>query len=52
MLRYAVVLVLALLAACSTREEWEVACRGYGFTPGTDGFATCVQQQAMAERSR
>ena len=47
--------VLALtLASCVSPEELrredEAACGGYGFQPGTDAFASCLQQESLARR--
>ena len=43
---------MALLSACTTPEE---KCSSYGFTPGTDQFASCnmyvSQQKAQARRA-
>lgn len=49
-------LVLAVLAGCSTPEERAAGrlrfdtekCTGYGFTPGTDGFAQCRMRMEQA----
>ena len=50
-----VVCVLALaLALCVSpeelRQEDEAACTGYGFHPGTDAFASCLQKESLARR--
>ena len=42
------------LAACVTPEELrredETRCSGFGFHPGTDAFANCLQQESLARR--
>ena len=50
-----VVLALALsLASCVSPEELrredEATCAGYGFHPGTDAFASCLQKESLARR--
>ena len=46
-----VVLALAL-ASCVSREELrredEATCTGFGFHPGTDAFASCLQKESLA----
>jgi hypothetical protein len=32
------------------RREDEATCAGYGFHPGTDAFATCLQRESLARR--
>ena len=49
-------LVCALaLASCVSAEELrredEVTCAGYGFHPGTDAFAACLQRESLARRA-
>ena len=50
------VLALALaLASCVSPEELrrgegEATCTGYGFLPGTDAFANCLQKESLAWR--
>lgn len=50
----AAVAVLAALAGCATQAELrqhdEAQCTSYGFKAGTDAFASCVQQEALARR--
>jgi hypothetical protein len=29
------------------KAQMEASCRTYGFTPGTDAFAACMQQEMM-----
>ena len=45
---------LASLAACVSPEELrredEAACVGYGFQPGTNDFAACLQRESLARR--
>ena len=44
MRNFVVLAVLALIVSgCITFRE---ACVGYGFRPGTDAFASCVQREA------
>ncbi len=42
------------LAACVSAEErqqqFEAACAGYGFPPGTSEFSLCLQRESLAER--
>jgi len=50
-----VVCVLALaLASCVSpeelRQEDEATCTGYGFHPGTNAFASCLQKESLARR--
>ncbi|MFC6486861.1 hypothetical protein [Nitratireductor sp. GCM10026969] len=48
---------LALLAGCATmtpeerRALDEAQCRDYGFTPGTDAFAECLQRIDLDRRA-
>ena len=41
-------------ASCVSPEELrrqdEATCAGYGFHPGTDAFATCLQRESLARR--
>lgn len=43
-----------LLAACATDADFrradEASCASYGFTPGSDGFAACLQRESLARR--
>lgn len=45
---------LAALAGCVSdaelRQQDEARCAGYGFKPGTDAFANCLQQENLARR--
>jgi hypothetical protein len=36
------------LAPEELRREDEATCAGYGFHPGTDAFATCLQRESLA----
>jgi len=50
-----VVFALALaLTSCVSPEELrredEATCTGYGFHPGTDAFASCLQKESLARR--
>jgi hypothetical protein len=52
----AVACALALiLTGCVSSEELrredEATCSGYGFHPGTDAFATCLQRESLARRA-
>jgi hypothetical protein len=42
------------LAGCVSPEELrredEATCTGYGFHPGTDAFASCLQKESLARR--
>ena len=42
------------LASCVSPEEFrredEATCTGYGFDPGTDAFASCLQKESLARR--
>ncbi len=44
------------LAGCVSeaelRQQDEAQCTSYGFKPGTDAFAGCVQQENLARRYR
>jgi len=50
----AVCAVALALASCVTPEELrrqdEATCAGYGFHPGTNDFATCLQKESLARR--
>jgi hypothetical protein len=43
-----------ILASCVSPEELrredEATCIGYGFHPGTDAFAACLQRESLARR--
>ena len=48
-----VVLAVALVSCISweeLRREGEATCSGYGFHPGTDAFASCLQKKSLARR--
>jgi hypothetical protein len=46
-----VISAFVLLAGCASPGEREAAaCHSYGFTPGTDAFANCMQQADMQRR--
>jgi hypothetical protein len=51
---FAWVLLALALASCISPEELlredEATCSGYGFQPGTDAFATCLQRESLAWR--
>src|SRR5215813_2537330 len=42
------------LASCVSPEEFrredEATCTSYGFDPGTDAFASCLQKESLARR--
>lgn len=46
--------VLALAVSCVSPEELrradEARCAGYGFKPGTNDFANCLQGESLARR--
>jgi hypothetical protein len=46
---------VAALASCVSPEELrredEATCAGYGFHPGTDAFAICLQRESLARRA-
>jgi hypothetical protein len=46
--------LLALLASCvspaEVRRRDEATCASYGFKPGTDAFAACLQQENLARQ--
>ena len=46
--------LVLLLEACASDADFrhadEAACTSYGFTPGSDGFAACLQREALARR--
>ncbi|MDE2227796.1 MAG: hypothetical protein KGL11_01990 [Alphaproteobacteria bacterium] len=50
----AAIAALATLAGCVSaaelRQQDENQCAGYGFKPGTDAFASCLQQEELARR--
>lgn len=45
---------LASLASCVSPQELraqdEAACASFGFKPGTDAYAGCLQQESLARR--
>jgi hypothetical protein len=47
--------LFACAASCVSPEELrredEATCAGYGFHPGTDAFATCLQRESLARRA-
>jgi hypothetical protein len=48
-----VVLALALASCISPEElrrEDDATCTGFGFHPGTDAFAGCLQKESLAPR--
>jgi hypothetical protein len=53
-LGFAWVACILALASCVSpeepRREDEATCVGYGFHPGTDAFATCLQRESLARR--
>jgi hypothetical protein len=44
--------MLALTGCASWQELAANNCAYYGFTPGTDGFASCAQSEVMAMRAQ
>jgi hypothetical protein len=52
--RLFLLVMLASLAACVSPEELrrrdEAVCAGYGFQPGTNDFAACLQRESLARR--
>lgn len=54
MLAAALALALAGLTACVSPEELrredEAACASFGFKPGTNDFAGCLQRESLARR--
>jgi hypothetical protein len=50
----AAIAALVTLAGCVSeaelRQQDEAQCAGYGFKPGTDAFASCLQQENLARR--
>jgi hypothetical protein len=54
-LGFAWVICAVALASCVSPEELrredEATCAGYGFHPGTDAFATCLQRESLARRT-
>ena len=46
--------ILASLASCVSPEELrqadEAACTSFGFKPGSDPFAECLQRESLARR--
>jgi hypothetical protein len=46
-------LALALTSCVSTedlRRQDAATCTGFGFHPGTDAFASCLQRESLARR--
>ncbi len=52
----ATIAALVTLAGCVSdaelRQQDEAQCASYGFKPGTDAFATCLQQENLGRRYR
>ncbi len=48
-MRWGMLATLLALSACAA--DHNQACLGYGFKPGTDGFANCLMQQDLADRA-
>jgi len=52
----AMIAALVTLAGCVSdaelRQQDEAQCASYGFKPGTDAFASCLQHEALARRYR
>ena len=49
-----VAIALLALAACApepTLADYHRQCEGYGFQPGTDGMAGCVQNEVAQRRA-
>jgi hypothetical protein len=50
----AAIAALGTLAGCVSeaelRQEDATQCASYGFKPGTDAFANCLQQENLARR--
>ena len=50
----AITALLPLLGGCVSPEELrrqdEATCTGYGFHPGTNEFALCLQRESLARR--
>ena len=46
--------VVTMLAGCvspaEVRRRDEAACSGYGFKPGSDAFAECLQRENLARQ--
>jgi hypothetical protein len=51
-MRYLIFTAFGLLAACSTPQDMAATCQGYGFTPGTNSFAQCMQNERLAQDAR
>ena len=53
-LGFALAVCALALASCvspeEVRREDEATCTGFGFHPGTDGFANCLQKESLARR--
>jgi len=55
-MRYLLLLPLLMLGACAgpepihppTLAQLQAQCRAYGFAPGSDALATCVQREVIA----
>jgi hypothetical protein len=50
---FVLALMLPLVSCVSPdelRREDEAICTGYGFHPGTDAFASCLQKESLARR--
>ena len=56
MIRFVSAAILLVVSACVSAEEQRVEfsqnCAGYGFTPGTDAYATCMQRETHAQEAR
>ena len=51
---FALAVCALALASCVSPEELrhedEATCAGFGFHPGTDAFANCLQKESLARR--
>ncbi len=54
MIRITAILLIILLAACTSRADWiaqwNSRCESYGFTRGTDAFAQCIKKIEIEAR--
>ncbi|MFG6573218.1 hypothetical protein ACGYLO_16615 [Sulfitobacter sp. 1A13353] len=51
-MRYFIIPALGLLGACATPQDMASSCQTYGFKPGTDSYAQCMQKEAHANNQR
>ncbi len=44
-------MLFAVLGGCAPMQTYQERCSNYGFVPGTDAFANCIQQEDNNHRA-